>query len=179
MTVSGVSFDVARCRTCVTPSIASSTTSRSAIEPRTTSSRGAGVEHAVVAQRAHGETRERPDVGRERPPDEGLPDLARRARDENAIASGFHAPSMTVRARALIPSGAALEDDRCGKAASSNLERGRALTTQAEMKDGRGSNKVFFAHDEPRFRDNEQRVLKDQPIRGGPLPADQPVLANS
>ena len=33
------------------------------------------VEHAVVAQRAHGETRERPDVGCERPPYEGLPTL--------------------------------------------------------------------------------------------------------
>ncbi len=37
--------------------------------------------------------------------------------------------------------------------------------------------KVFFAHYEPRFRDNEQRVLKEQPVRGGPLPDARPVLA--
>ena len=30
--------------------------------------------------------------------------------------------------------------------------------------------KVFFAHYEPRVRDNEQRVAADQPIRGGPYP---------
>jgi DNA-binding CsgD family transcriptional regulator len=29
--------------------------------------------------------------------------------------------------------------------------------------------KVFFAHYEPRVRDNEQRALKDLPLRGGPL----------
>jgi hypothetical protein len=28
--------------------------------------------------------------------------------------------------------------------------------------------KVFFAHDEPRLRDNEGRALADQPLRGGP-----------
>ena len=31
--------------------------------------------------------------------------------------------------------------------------------------------KVFFAHFEPRLRDNEQRALREQPVRGGPLPA--------
>jgi DNA-binding CsgD family transcriptional regulator len=30
--------------------------------------------------------------------------------------------------------------------------------------------KVFFAHYEPRFRDNEERVLADEPIRGEPSP---------
>jgi DNA-binding CsgD family transcriptional regulator len=30
--------------------------------------------------------------------------------------------------------------------------------------------KVFFAHYEPRFRDNEQRVLADDPVRGEPFP---------
>lgn len=29
--------------------------------------------------------------------------------------------------------------------------------------------KVFFAHYEPRVRDNERRVITDQPVRGGPL----------
>jgi DNA-binding CsgD family transcriptional regulator len=29
--------------------------------------------------------------------------------------------------------------------------------------------KVFFAHYEPRMRDNERRALQDQPLRGGPL----------
>lgn len=29
--------------------------------------------------------------------------------------------------------------------------------------------KVFFSHYEPRLRDNEQRVLDEQPLRGGPL----------
>jgi DNA-binding CsgD family transcriptional regulator len=29
--------------------------------------------------------------------------------------------------------------------------------------------KVFFAHYEPRLRDNERRALQDQPLRGGPL----------
>ena len=33
--------------------------------------------------------------------------------------------------------------------------------------------KVFFAHYEPRFRDNETRVLVDDPIRGEPFP-DEP-----
>jgi DNA-binding CsgD family transcriptional regulator len=31
--------------------------------------------------------------------------------------------------------------------------------------------KVFFAHYEPRLRDNEQRTSQDQPLRGGPFPA--------
>jgi len=30
--------------------------------------------------------------------------------------------------------------------------------------------KVFFSHYEPRVRDNEQRVVVDKPIRGGPFP---------
>ena len=30
--------------------------------------------------------------------------------------------------------------------------------------------KVFFAHYEPRLRDNERRAIADQPLRGGPLP---------
>jgi DNA-binding CsgD family transcriptional regulator len=30
--------------------------------------------------------------------------------------------------------------------------------------------KVFFAHYEPRLRDNERRALQDRPLRGGPLP---------
>jgi DNA-binding CsgD family transcriptional regulator len=30
--------------------------------------------------------------------------------------------------------------------------------------------KVFFSHYEPRLRENEQRVIKQQPVRGGPLP---------
>ena len=29
--------------------------------------------------------------------------------------------------------------------------------------------KVFFSHYEPRLRDNEQRVLEERPLRGGPL----------
>lgn len=29
--------------------------------------------------------------------------------------------------------------------------------------------KVFFAHYEPRVRDNEQRMTKDEPLRGGPM----------
>jgi DNA-binding CsgD family transcriptional regulator len=36
--------------------------------------------------------------------------------------------------------------------------------------------KVFFAHYEPRFRDNEHRVVAEKPVRGGPaqdsLPTD-------
>ena len=31
--------------------------------------------------------------------------------------------------------------------------------------------KVFFAHYEPRLRDNEQRVMEGEPVRGGPFPA--------
>jgi DNA-binding CsgD family transcriptional regulator len=30
--------------------------------------------------------------------------------------------------------------------------------------------KVFFSHYEPRMRDNEQRALNEQPLRGGPFP---------
>jgi DNA-binding CsgD family transcriptional regulator len=30
--------------------------------------------------------------------------------------------------------------------------------------------KVFFSHYEPRLRENEQRVLNQQPVRGGPVP---------
>ncbi|MDO9589535.1 MAG: LuxR C-terminal-related transcriptional regulator [Microcella sp.] len=29
--------------------------------------------------------------------------------------------------------------------------------------------KIFFTHYEPRFRDNEQRVLRGEPVRGGPV----------
>jgi DNA-binding CsgD family transcriptional regulator len=32
--------------------------------------------------------------------------------------------------------------------------------------------KVFFSHYEPRVRDNERRVIADQPVRGGPIPGD-------
>jgi DNA-binding CsgD family transcriptional regulator len=35
--------------------------------------------------------------------------------------------------------------------------------------------KVFFAHYEPRVRDNERRVIADQPVRGGPLVAARPA----
>jgi hypothetical protein len=31
--------------------------------------------------------------------------------------------------------------------------------------------KVFFSHYEPRMRDNEQRALREQPLRSGPFPA--------
>lgn len=30
--------------------------------------------------------------------------------------------------------------------------------------------KVFFSHYEPRVRDNEQRAMIDEPLRGGPFP---------
>jgi DNA-binding NarL/FixJ family response regulator len=30
--------------------------------------------------------------------------------------------------------------------------------------------KVFFAHYEPRMRENERRVAEGQPVRGGPSP---------
>jgi len=33
--------------------------------------------------------------------------------------------------------------------------------------------KVFIAHYEPRLRENEQRVIQGQPVRGGPLPASR------
>jgi DNA-binding CsgD family transcriptional regulator len=32
--------------------------------------------------------------------------------------------------------------------------------------------KVFFAHYEPRVRDNERRVIDDRPMRGGPFPRE-------
>jgi DNA-binding CsgD family transcriptional regulator len=32
--------------------------------------------------------------------------------------------------------------------------------------------KVFFAHYEPRVRDNERRATNDQPLRGGPFTRD-------
>jgi DNA-binding CsgD family transcriptional regulator len=32
--------------------------------------------------------------------------------------------------------------------------------------------KVFFAHYEPRVRDNERRVIAGEPVRGGPFPVD-------
>ena len=35
--------------------------------------------------------------------------------------------------------------------------------------------KVFFAHYEPRVRDNERRVITDQPVRGGPWWAAPPA----
>jgi DNA-binding CsgD family transcriptional regulator len=31
--------------------------------------------------------------------------------------------------------------------------------------------KVFFAHYEPRLRDNEHRAIEGRPLRGGPMPA--------
>ena len=34
--------------------------------------------------------------------------------------------------------------------------------------------KVFFAHYEPRLRDNEQRVIAGRPVRGGPYPPSEP-----
>jgi hypothetical protein len=34
--------------------------------------------------------------------------------------------------------------------------------------------KVFFAHYEPRLRDNERRVTRGEPVRGGPYPAGVP-----
>ena len=34
--------------------------------------------------------------------------------------------------------------------------------------------KVFFSHYEPRLRDNEQRVLDERPLRGGPLLRPRP-----
>ena len=44
--------------------------------------------------------------------------------------------------------------------------------------------KVFFAHYEPRFRDNERRVINGQPVRGGPMEAaankeNRPVAAST
>jgi DNA-binding CsgD family transcriptional regulator len=35
--------------------------------------------------------------------------------------------------------------------------------------------KVFFAHYEPRLRDNERRAQLGQPVRGGPMPASAPT----
>ena len=37
--------------------------------------------------------------------------------------------------------------------------------------------KVFFAHYEPRLRDNERRASADQPLRGGPLPLNDSATA--
>ena len=37
--------------------------------------------------------------------------------------------------------------------------------------------KVFFAHYEPRLRDNERRASADRPLRGGPLPLDDGATA--
>ncbi|MGH3712753.1 MAG: response regulator transcription factor [Micromonosporaceae bacterium] len=34
--------------------------------------------------------------------------------------------------------------------------------------------KIFFTHYEPRFRDNEQRVLRGEPARGGPVLRNSP-----
>ncbi len=34
--------------------------------------------------------------------------------------------------------------------------------------------KVFFAHYEPRLRDNERRVISGRPVRGGPYPPSEP-----
>jgi hypothetical protein len=31
--------------------------------------------------------------------------------------------------------------------------------------------KVFFAHYEPRLRDNERRAIEGRPLRGEPMPA--------
>ncbi len=36
--------------------------------------------------------------------------------------------------------------------------------------------KVFFAHYEPRFRDNERRVANSRPIRGGPAAPERTIL---
>ena len=33
---------------------------------------------------------------------------------------------------------------------------------------------VFFAHYEPRLRDNERRVIAGEPVRGGPVPEQRP-----
>jgi DNA-binding CsgD family transcriptional regulator len=41
--------------------------------------------------------------------------------------------------------------------------------------------KVFFSHYEPRLRDNEQRAIRQQPVRGGPVataPAPNPAPAS-
>jgi DNA-binding CsgD family transcriptional regulator len=35
--------------------------------------------------------------------------------------------------------------------------------------------KIFFAHYEPRVRDNEHRAANAQPLRGGPLNTGQPA----
>ncbi len=37
--------------------------------------------------------------------------------------------------------------------------------------------KVFFTHYEPRLRDNERRVLRGQPVRGGPVAAETSSVA--
>lgn len=35
--------------------------------------------------------------------------------------------------------------------------------------------KVFFTHYQPRFRDNERRVMNGRPVRGGPVAAGSPA----
>src|SRR4029450_8445957 len=37
--------------------------------------------------------------------------------------------------------------------------------------------KVFFAHYEPRLRDNDRLAIADQPLRAGPLPLDDGASA--
>jgi len=39
--------------------------------------------------------------------------------------------------------------------------------------------KVFFAHYEPRFRDNERRAINGQPLRGGPMDEDSSSLRSA
>jgi DNA-binding CsgD family transcriptional regulator len=39
--------------------------------------------------------------------------------------------------------------------------------------------KVFFAHYEPRVRDNERRAIGDRPLRGGPLHRRASALEDS
>jgi hypothetical protein len=39
--------------------------------------------------------------------------------------------------------------------------------------------KVFFAHYEPRVRDNEGRVIEGRPVRGGPFPGDPAGAAST
>jgi DNA-binding CsgD family transcriptional regulator len=39
--------------------------------------------------------------------------------------------------------------------------------------------KIFFAHYEPRLRDNERRVIEGAPLHGGPLPASEPSATTS
>ncbi len=39
--------------------------------------------------------------------------------------------------------------------------------------------KIFFAHYEPRLRDNEMRAAADLPLRGGPRPEPTPALSRT